>query len=52
MFGILVELRKVVKEILARLEIQNWKKEKAKGFNVQVGSWEISKQWNFFNIAP
>ena len=52
MFGFLMELRKMAKELLARLESQNMKKKKAKGFNMQVGSWVIPKQWNFFNIAP
>ena len=47
MLRILVELRKMVKELLARLESQNLKKKKAKGFNMQVGSWVIPKQWNF-----
>ena len=48
MFGFLVELRKMMKEILARLESQNLKKKKAKGFNMQVGSWVIPNKWNNF----
>lgn len=31
----------------ARLESQHLKKKKAKGFNMQVGSRVIPKQWNF-----
>ena len=46
MFGFLVELRKMMKEIMDKLRESRLEEEKAKGFNMQVGSWVIPKQWN------
>ena len=46
MFGFLVELRKMMKEIMDKVREPKLEEEKAKGFNMQVGSWVIPKQWN------
>ena len=46
MLRILVELQKMMKEIMDKLRESRLEEEKAKGFNMQVGSWVIPKQWN------
>ena len=52
MFGFLVELRKMTKEIMGKVGESKHEEEKATGFNMQVGSWVIPKQWNIFIISP
>ena len=46
MFGFLVELRKNDEIIIGKVRESKLEEEKAKGFNMQVGSWVIPKQWN------
>ena len=35
------------KRIIGKVRESKLEEEKAKGFNMQVGSWVIPKQWNF-----
>ena len=52
MFGFLVELRKMTKEIMGKVGESKHEEEKATGFNMQVGSWVIPKQWNILLQLP
>ena len=46
MLRFLVELRKMMKEIMGKVGESKLEEEKAKGFNMQVGSRVIPTQWN------